>query len=338
MHKVVVIPGDGIGPEVVQAAVQVLNATGVLFEWETWPAGEEAIQKFGDPLPPQAITSIRRAKIALKGPVTTPVGGGFRSVNVRLRAELGLYANMRHIKLWPGVRSRYDQVDIAVLRENIEDLYMGIERWVDNDTAETVKRITRKGSLNIARYAFSWASRNGRSKVTAVHKANIMKLTDGLFLECCREVAALYPSIQYEERIIDNVCMQLVINPAQFDVLLCPNLYGDILSDMCAGLAGGLGLVPGMNAGDDCYVFEPAHGSVPKYAGLGRADPGAMILSGALLLDHIGERRAASAVREAFAQVVREGRHTTPDLGGRATTQEMASACAARTALILGRT
>src|SRR6478736_410604 len=308
-HRVTLIPGDGIGPELAEATTRVLDATGIAFEWESVEAGEAAIAKHGTPLPDYVLESVRRTKIGLKGPITTPVGGGFRSVNVGLRQALGLYANLRPAKSMAGVESRYDDVDLIIVRENTEDLYAGIEHMVGRDAAESIKIITREASERIARFAFEYAVANGRHKVTAVHKANIMKLSDGLFLESCRTVAADYEGrIEFEDRIVDNMCMQLVQKPELYDVMVLPNLYGDIVSDLCAGLVGGLGVAPGANIGTEAAVFEPVHGSAPKYAGLDRANPTAMILSGALMLRHMGYPDEATRLETAVRDHLRPGR------------------------------
>ena len=325
-HRVTLIPGDGIGPELTDAATRVLEASGVTFEWERVEAGEAVMAEHGTPLPPAVIESVRRIGVALKGPLTTPVGGGFRSVNVTLRQELDLYANLRPARSMKGVPAPYDDVDLVIVRENTEDLYAGIEHRVGPDAAESIKIITRGASERIARFAFDYAVANGRRKVTAVHKANIMKLTDGLFLESCRTVAAAYPQIEFEDRIVDNLCMQLVQKPQRYDVLVLPNLYGDIVSDLAAGLVGGLGVAPGANIGTHAAVFEPVHGSAPKYAGLDRADPTAEILSGALMLRHVGEVEAAERVERAVREVIAEGTTVTADLGGTAGTRAMADA------------
>ncbi|MDP9272678.1 MAG: isocitrate/isopropylmalate dehydrogenase family protein, partial [Chloroflexota bacterium] len=289
-YTVTLIPGDGIGPELADAARGVLEATGIGFQWDLQHAGEATIASEGTPLPERVIESIRRTGIALKGPITTPVGSGFRSVNVGLRLALDLYANVRPARSMVGVESRYTDVDLVIVRENTEDLYAGIEHRVGPDAAESIKIITRVASQRIARYAFEYAVRNGRSKVTAVHKANIMKLSDGLFLESCQQIAAEYTGrVGFEDRIVDNMCMQLVQKPELYDVLVCPNLYGDIVSDLAAGLVGGLGVAPGANIGERAAVFEPVHGSAPKYAGRNKANPTALILSGALMLRHLGE-------------------------------------------------
>src|SRR6478736_1481348 len=293
-HRVTLIPGDGIGPELAEATTRVLDATGIAFEWESVEAGEAAIAAHGTPLPDAVLESVRRTKIGLKGPITTPVGGGFRSVNVGLRQALGLYANLRPAKSMVGVESRYDDVDLVIVRENTEDLYAGIEHMVGPDAAESIKIITRAASERIARFAFDYAVANGRRKVTAVHKANIMKLSDGLFLESCRTVAEAYAGrIEFEDRIVDNMCMQLVQKPDLYDVLVLPNLYGDIVSDLCAGLVGGLGVAPGANIGTAAALFEPIHGSAPKYAGQNKVNPMAMMYSGAMMLHYLGEHAAA---------------------------------------------
>ena len=330
-HRVTLIPGDGIGPELAEATRRVLDASGLAFEWEVVEAGEACIAQYGTPLPENVLDSIRRNGIALKGPITTPVGVGFRSVNVTLRQKLGLYANVRPARSIKGLQTRYEDVDLVIVRENTEDLYAGIEHMVGPDAAESIKIITRAASERIARYAFEYAVANLRHKVTAVHKANIMKLSDGLFLESCRRVAADYEGrIEFDDRIVDNTCMQLVQNPGQFDVLVLPNLYGDIVSDLCAGLVGGLGVAPGANIGEDGAVFEPVHGSAPKYAGQNRANPTAMILSGVLMLRHLGHVDAAERVETAVRDVIAEGSTVTHDLGGSAGTREFADAIVGR--------
>ena len=326
-HRVTLIPGDGIGPELAEATRRVLDASGIAFEWEVQEAGEASIAEFGTPLPDHVLDSIRATMVALKGPITTPVGEGFRSVNVTLRQTLGLYANVRPARSMQGLQTRYEGVDLVIVRENTEDLYAGIEHMVGPDAAESIKIITRAASERIARFAFEYAVANGRHKVTAVHKANIMKLSDGLFLESCRRVAADYAGrIEFEDRIVDNMCMQLVQKPELYDVLVLPNLYGDIVSDLCAGLVGGLGVAPGANIGEDGAVFEPVHGSAPKYAGQNRANPTAMILSGVLMLRHLGYPDAAERVEAAVHDVIAEGRQVTHDLGGDAGTREFADA------------
>jgi len=326
-HPVTLIPGDGIGPELAEATRRVLDATGVGFEWEVVEAGAATIATHGTPLPDGVIESIRRNKVALKGPITTPIGTGFRSVNVGLRQALNLYANVRPARSMVGVESRYEDVDLVIVRENTEDLYAGVEHMVGPDAAESIRIITRAASERIARYAFAYAVANGRRKVTAVHKANIMKLSDGLFLESCQTVAAGFAGrIEFEDRIIDNMCMQLVQKPETYDVLVLPNLFGDIVSDLAAGLVGGLGVAPGANIGEEAAVFEPVHGSAPKYAGQNRANPTALILSGALMLRHLGYPKVGERVESAVRDVIAEGRTTTADLGGTAGTREFADA------------
>jgi len=326
-HRVTLIPGDGIGPELAEATRRVLEATRVGFNWEYQEAGEAVIAEHGTPLPEAVLESIRRNKVALKGPITTPVGGGFRSANVTLRQALGLYANVRPARSMKGLDTRYEDVDLVIVRENTEDLYAGIEHMVGPDAAESIKIITRAASERIARYAFEYAVANGRRKVTAVHKANIMKLSDGLFLESCRTVATDYEGkIEFEDRIVDNMCMQLVQKPDLYDVMVLPNLYGDIVSDLCAGLVGGLGVAPGANIGTEAAVFEAVHGSAPKYAGLNKANPTALILSGVLMLRHLGEQAAAEQVEKALREVIADGRRTTYDLGGEAGTSQFADA------------
>src|SRR6266550_258820 len=326
-QRVTLIRGDGIGPELAEATRRVLEASGVAFEWEVQDAGEAMLAEHGTPLPDSVLDSIRRNKVALKGPITTPVGAGFRSVNVTLRQALGLYANLRPARSIKGLQTRYDDVDLIIVRENTEDLYAGIEHMVTPDAAESIKIITREASERIARYAFEYAVANGRHKVTAVHKANIMKLSDGLFLESCRTVAADYEGrIEFEDRIVDNMCMQLVQKPDLYDVLVLPNLYGDIVSDLCAGLVGGLGVAPGANIGTEAAVFEPVHGSAPKYAGLDKANPTALILSGALMLRHLGHPDVADRVERALRDVIADGEIVTYDLGGTAGTGAFADA------------
>ena len=331
-HTATLIPGDGIGPEVTDAAVSVVAAAGVDISWERVDAGGEVAARYGTPLPESVLNSVRVNRVALKGPVTTPVGEGFGSVNVALRKGLNLYACLRPVRSLPGVRSRYQDIDLVVVRENTEGLYSGIEHLVVPGVAESLKIITEQASTRITHFAFRYARQNGRRKVTAVHKANIMKVSDGLFLESVRRARRSYPDIEYEELIVDAVCMNLVRDPYRFDVLLMENLYGDILSDLCAGLVGGLGVVPGANIGDDCAVFEAVHGSAPDIAGKGIANPTACILSAAMMLDHIGERPAATRVREALSSVLAEGSVLTPDLGGHATTRQMTQAICERLA------
>jgi len=330
-YSVTLIPGDGIGPELADATTHVLESTGIVFDWDVQQAGEATIATEGTPLPDRVLDSIRANGVAIKGPITTPVGTGFRSVNVALRLTLELYANLRPARSMTGVESRYNDVDLIIVRENTEDLYAGIEHRVGPDAAESIKIITRAASQRIARYAFEYAVKNGRRKVTAVHKANIMKLSDGLFLESCGQVAAEYEGrVQFEDRIVDNMCMQLVQKPDLYDVLVLPNLYGDIVSDLAAGLVGGLGVAPGANIGDTAAVFEPVHGSAPKYAGQNKANPTALMLSGALMLRHLGETDAAVAVEEAVRGVIAKGTTVTYDLGGSAGTREFGEAVAAR--------
>jgi isocitrate dehydrogenase (NAD+) len=332
-HRVTLIPGDGIGPELAEATRRVLDASGVAFDWEVVDAGEASIAEYGTPLPDHVLDSIRRNKVALKGPITTPVGVGFRSVNVTLRQMLNLYANLRPARSIQGLSTRFEDVDLVIVRENTEDLYAGIEHMVGRDAAESIKIITRAASERIARFAFEYAVANGRHKVTAVHKANIMKLSDGLFLESCRRVAADYDGrIEFEDRIVDNMCMQLVQKPELYDVLVLPNLYGDIVSDLCAGLVGGLGVAPGANIGETGAVFEAVHGSAPKYAGLNKANPTALILSGALMLRHLGHVDAAERVETALREIVAEGETVTYDLGGTAGTSQFADAIIERLA------
>jgi len=332
-YTVTLIPGDGIGPELSEATVSVLEATGIGFAWEVQQAGEATIASEGTPLPERVIESIRRNKVAIKGPITTPVGTGFRSVNVGLRLALELYANVRPARSMVGVESRYSDVDLIIVRENTEDLYAGVEHKVGPDAAESIKIITRAASQRIARYAFEYALRNGRHKVTAVHKANIMKLSDGLFLESCGQVAAEYAGrVEFEDRIVDNMCMQLVQKPELYDVMVLPNLYGDIVSDLCAGLVGGLGVAPGANIGENAAVFEPVHGSAPKYAGLDVANPTALILSGAMMLRHLGETAAAERVEKSVRDVIAAGQTVPRDLGGTAGTRAFGLAVAERVA------
>jgi len=324
--NITLIPGDGIGPEVIKAARIVLEASGVKINWEIVEAGEEVIQKFGTPLPNYVIDSIKKNKVALKGPITTPIGTGFRSVNVALRQTLELYANIRPVKSYKGVPSRYSDIDLVIVRENTEDLYAGIEHKIGEDAAESIKIITRKASERIARFAFKLTRREKRKKVTVVHKANIMKYTDGLFLECVRKVSQEYPEIVFEEMIVDAMSMKLVQVPNNYDVLVMPNLYGDILSDLAAGLVGGLGVVPGANIGDKEAVFEPVHGSAPKHKGKFVANPTATILAGVMMLKYLGESKAADRVEKAVVKVLEEGKYLTRDLGGNTGTVEYAKA------------
>lgn len=325
-YKVTLIPGDGSGPEVIAAAKRVVEATGVAIEWEQAEAGAAMIEKYGTSLPDETIESIRRNGVALKGPVTTPVGTGFRSVNVAMRKIFDLYANVRPAKTYPGVISRYDNIDLVVVRENTEDLYAGIEHMVGEDAAESIKLITRKGCERIIRYAFDFAVREGRKKVTAVHKANIMKCTDGMFLDIARQIAKEYPQIEFNDSIVDAMCMRLVMHPEDYDVLVCPNLYGDIVSDLCAGLVGGLGLTPSANIGVSGAIFEPIHGSAPDIVGQHKINPTAAILSASLMLAHLGEAKAAADIEQAVTKVISEGKTLTQDMGGTASTEEFADA------------
>jgi isocitrate dehydrogenase (NAD+) len=334
VHHVTLIPGDGVGPEVSEATRRVIDATGVQVEWDVQQAGLGVMEQYGDPMPAHVLESIRRNKVAIKGPLTTPIGKGIRSVNVALRKELDLYALVRPCKSYPGVRSRYDDIDLVIVRENTEDIYAGIEfqegkpeteRMIDEiaertkksirpDSGLSIKPISITGSKRIVNFAFEYARSHGRRKVTAVHKANIMKFTDGLFLQVAQAVAAENPDIQFNDRIVDNMAMQLVQNPKEYDVLVLPNLYGDILSDLAAGLVGGLGLAPGANLGDEIAVFEATHGSAPKYAGMNKINPMAMMLSGVLMLRHLGETYAANMLEGAIAETIREGRFVTYDM------------------------
>jgi len=325
-HHVTLIPGDGSGPEVIAAAKKVVEATGVDIQWEEAHAGAAMIEKCGTPLPDETIASIRKTGVALKGPVATPVGKGFRSVNVAMRKTFDLYANVRPAKTYPGVITKFQNIDLVIVRENTEDLYAGIERMVDEDTAESIKLFTRKGCERIIRYAFEYAVREGRKKVTAVHKANIMKCTDGMFLDIAREIAKEYPQIQFNDSIVDAMCMRLVMHPEDYDVLVCPNLYGDIVSDLCAGLVGGLGLTPSANIGVDGAIFEPIHGSAPDIAGQHKINPTAAILSASLMLAHLGECKAAASIEKAVEKVIGEGKVLTVDMGGTASTEEFAEA------------
>jgi len=327
-HKVTLIPGDGIGPEVSAAARRAVDATGVGIEWEVAELNAALIAKTGQSLPPQVVESLERTHVGLKGPVTTPVGGGYTSVNVALRKKLDLFANVRPVRSMPGIVNRFQDVkiDMVIFRENTEDLYSGLEHEVVTDVVTCLKVLTRTASIRIAEYAFAHAEKVGRTKVAAIHKANIMKLADGLFLRCCREVAARYPHVEYKELIVDNAAMQLVMRPEQFDILLLPNLYGDIVSDLAAGLVGGLGMVPGANMGEKDAVFEAVHGSAPDIAGKGIANPTAMMLSSALMLFHLQEPEAGARLQQAVEKVYAGGKHTTPDVGGQASTAEFTDA------------
>jgi isocitrate dehydrogenase (NAD+) len=325
-HKVTLIPGDGIGPEVTKATVRILEATGVKFEWETFAVGAEAFEKTGEYIPQGLIESIERTRVALKGPVTTPVGGGFSSINVALRQKFELYANFRPIRNVPHIPTRYPDVDLIIVRENTESLYSGLEHEVVPGVIESLKIITEKASTRIARFAFEYARKNQRKKIHAVHKANIMKLSDGLFLRCCRTVAKEYPEITYGEHIVDNACMQLVMNPYQYDMLVMENLYGDIISDLCAGFVGGLGFVPSANLGVDCALFEAVHGSAPDIAGKNIANPTALLRSALLMVRHLGEHQASTTIRNALERVYRHRENLTRDVGGQAGTSEFADA------------
>jgi isocitrate dehydrogenase (NAD+) len=322
MHKITLIPGDGIGPEVTGAAVRIIEAAGVEVEWENFFIGAEALNRYGEPLPQPLIDSIKRNGVALKGPVGTPIGSGFASANVALRKKLDLYANLRPVKNLPGVKTRFENVNLVIVRENTEDLYSGIEHEVVPGVVESLKIITEKASLRIARFAFEYARKHGRKLITAIHKANIMKLSDGLFLRCFRDIAKEYPEIRTDEKIVDNACMQLVMKPEQFDVLLLENLYGDIISDLGAGLVGGLGVVPGGNIGEGAAVFEAVHGSAPDIAGKNWANPTAIIQTSALMLEYINEGKAAARIRTALESVLADGQCRTRDLGGTASTTE----------------
>jgi isocitrate dehydrogenase (NAD+) len=325
-HTITLIPGDGIGPEVASNVVRIVEASGIDIQWETHYAGAQALEKFGNTLPQELLDSIKRNKVALKGPITTPVGKGFTSVNVGLRKTLDLYANLRPVRALPNVPCRYPELDLVVVRENTESLYSGIEHVVVPGVVESLKIITEKASTRIAKFAFQYARTEGRKKITAVHKANIMKLSDGLFLDCYRNVAKHYPEIEADDKIIDNACMQLVMRPEQFDIMLLENFYGDIVSDLCAGLVGGLGLVPGANIGELGAVFEAVHGSAPDIAGQGVANPTALLQSAILMLRYLDEREAANRIEGAMLKVFEEGKVRTRDIGGTAKTAEFADA------------
>ena len=329
MHNITLIKGDGIGPEITDAVVKIIKAAGVDIVWDIQTAGSDVIEKEGVPLPQRVIDSVKRNKIALKSPVTTPIGKGFRSVNVQLRKELDLYANLRPCYNLPNIETRYENVDIVVVRENTEDLYAGIERQVDENTAESIKIITRAASERIAEFAFDYAVKNNRKEVCVVTKANICKLSDGLFLDCARKIAKKYPNIGFREILVDNCCMQLVQNPNQFDTLLLPNLYGDIVSDLCAGLVGGLGIAQGANIGKDYAVFEPVHGSAPDIAGQDKANPTAMLMSAIEMLNFIGETTAAAKIKSAVFETLKSGIKTA-DIGGNASCSEFTNAVVQR--------
>jgi isocitrate dehydrogenase (NAD+) len=325
-HKVTLIPGEGIGPEVAAATKRVIDAAGVQIEWEELSARTDSATEAGQLVNQSAIDSVRRNHVALKGPTGTAIAGGAPSVNVALRKTLDLYANLRPVKNLPGVNSRFENVDIVLVRENTEDLYSGLEHEVVPGVVESLKIITERASTRIARFAFEYARKSGRKKIHAIHKANIMKLSDGLFLRSVRAVAEKYKETEYKELIVDNACMQMVLNPQQFDMLLLPNLYGDVMSDLAAGLVGGLGVVPSGNLGDECAMFEAVHGTAPDIAGKGLANPTALLMSGIMMLDHLGERPAARRIEAALEKVYREGKHATRDLGGKATTQQFTDA------------
>ena len=333
MKNITLIKGDGIGPEITDSVIKIINAAGVAIDWDIQTAGADVIEQEGVPLPKRVIESVKKNKIALKSPVTTPIGKGFRSVNVQLRKELDLYANLRPCYNLPNVKTRYDKVDIVVVRENTEDLYAGIERQVDEDTAESIKIITRPASERIAKFAFDYAINNNRREVCVVTKANICKLSDGLFLESTRKIASLYPQIKFREILVDNCCMQLVQNPNQFDVLLLPNLYGDIVSDLCAGLIGGLGIAQGANIGSDYAVFEPVHGSAPDIAGKDIANPTAMLMSAIEMLNYTGEFEAAKKIKLALFETLNADIKTA-DLGGSAKCSEFTDAIIERLAVL----
>lgn len=337
-HEVTLIPGDGIGPEVTAAARRVIDASGVSIRWQEKLAGQAAVDAGGDPLPPDTLESIRQTKVALKGPTATPIGAGFRSINVALRQALELYANVRPVRSYRGIRSPFEDVDLVIIRENTEDLYVGIEHQVDDLGAVGFKITTRKGSERIARFAFEYAKRFGRRTVTAVHKANIFHASDGLFLASCRRIAGSYPEIEYQERLVDNLAVQMIRRPRDFDVLLLPNLYGDIYSDLCAGLVGGLGVAPGANIGEHGAIFEAVHGTAPDIAGKNLANPTAMILSAVMMLEHLGEFDAAARITAAVEAVLAEGWAVTRDLGGEATTTAMTDAIIKRLETTRGAT
>jgi isocitrate dehydrogenase (NAD+) len=327
-HQVTLIPGDGIGPEVAEATVRAVEATGVSIEWERVEAGARALAEQGQLIPDDVFASLEITRVGLKGPTATPIAGGHQSINVALRKKLGLYTNFRPVRMLPGLKTRFHDVpiDLAIFRENTEDLYSGLEHEVVPGVVESLKIITRHASMKIAQAAFEYARREGRKKVTAIHKANIMKMSDGLFLKCCREVAAQFTDITYNELIVDNACMQLVMRPETFDLLVLPNLYGDIISDLTAGLVGGLGIVPGANIGDHHAIFEAVHGTAPDIAGKGLANPTALMQSAVLMLSHLGERQASARLHDAIYKVYAEARHLTGDVGGKASTAEFTGA------------
>ncbi len=330
MHNVTLIKGDGIGPSIMEVAVKIINATGVKILWEEADAGMAAFDKYGTPIPDETLASIEKNRIAFKGPLTTPIGGGFRSINVALRQEYDLYANVRPAKTWKGAQSRFEDIDIVVVRENTEGLYLGLEHYLTRkkDVAESLAVITKEGSERIIEYAFKYAKENNRKKVTVCHKANILKYTSGLFLDTAREVAVKYPEIEFDEKIVDATCMHLIMNPHQFDVIVTTNMFGDILSDLTAGLVGGLGLIPGANIGADAALFEAVHGSAPDIAGKNIANPTAVIMAGAMMLKHLGETDAANRIEAAVEKIVEEAEFVTPDLkpGSKIGTVEMGDA------------
>ena len=329
-HKITLIPGDGIGPEVTAATIAILEAaaqqTGCSFDWHRYDAGADAFAKTGEYIPKALYDSIEQNRVALKGPVTTPIGGGFSSINVTLRKKFDLYANFRPIKNLPGLKTNYPGVDLIIFRENTEDLYAGLEVMINPDIAQSLKIITTQGSTRIAQAAFDYARKHGRKKIHAIHKANIMKLSDGLFLRCCKQVAAHFPEITYAEHIVDNTCMQLVLNPYQYDIILTTNLYGDILSDLCSAFVGGLGLVPGANLGKECAIFEAVHGSAPDIAGQDKANPTALLQSAILMLHHIDEPNTAARIQTALEAVYTEGKTLTRDVGGNSGTRAFSEA------------
>lgn len=334
MHNITLIKGDGIGPSIMDVAVKIIDATGVDINWELADAGMAAFDKHGTPIPDETLASIEKNRIAFKGPLTTPVGGGFRSINVALRQEYDLYANIRPAKTWKGAQSKFENVDIVVVRENTEGLYLGLEHYLtrQKDVAESLAVITKEGSKRIVEYAFEYAKQNGRKKVTACHKANILKYTSGLFLDTAKEVAANYPEIEFDEKIVDATCMHLIMDHSQFDVIVTTNMFGDILSDLTAGLVGGLGLIPGANIGENAALFEAVHGSAPDIAGKNIANPTAVIMAGVMMLNHLGETQAANRIKEAVESVIEEGKSVTPDLnpGSAIGTTEMGEAIIAR--------
>jgi isocitrate dehydrogenase (NAD+) len=329
-HKITLIPGDGIGPEVASATVSILETActplGCTFDWHSFEAGADAFAKNGELIPKALYESIEQNRVGLKGPTATPVGGGFSSINVAMRKKFDLYANFRPVKSLPGLKTNYPNIDLIIFRENTEDLYAGLEVMINPDIAQSLKIITRKGSTRIAQAAFDYARKHGRKKIHAIHKANIMKLSDGLFLRCCEEVAKGFPEVTYAEHIIDNTCMQLVLNPWQYDIILTTNLYGDILSDLCSAFVGGLGLVPGANLGKECAIFEAVHGSAPDIAGQDKANPTALLQSAVLMLHHINESEAANKIQLALEQVYAEGKTLTRDVGGTAGTRAFSEA------------